>query len=119
MAAPAELAEIQTIEQQINELVFELPEVLVVSEMLHDQETRQKAARFIGAAITGTTLEVVPVKSPIESLCEAIQLAAEGDKAAEALVRTNAKTDVIERTIKTGHVMDPVPLVITDEGSFI
>lgn len=120
----AETAESYTIQSpQINweTLDFELPEVLVVPEMLADQETRLRSARFIGAAIMGTgeMAEFATVQSPIESLHEAIQRASSGDEVAQALVETNVRTDVIERTIKTGHVMTPVPLVITEDGKIV
>ena len=121
MAVAAETLYTQSPESTWCALSTELPEVLVVPDMLTDQQTRQRAARFIGVAILGAreAAEFSTVQSPIESLHEAIQLASCGDKVAQALVETNVRTDVIERTIKTGHVMSPVPLVITEEGKIV
>jgi hypothetical protein len=95
-----------------SELTYAIPEMPV------DQQVRTRAARFIAAALSehASIAEVCEVQSPIESLHEAIQLAAEGDENGRKIVETNARTDVVERTIKTGHVMEPVPLVITDQG---
>ena len=121
MAVAAETLYMQSSESTWCALNTELPEVLVVPDMLTDQQTRLRAARFIGAAILAAQemAEFSTVQSPIESLHEAIQLASSGDEVARALVETNVRTDVIERTIKTGHVMSPVPLVITDEGKIV
>lgn len=98
-----------------------IPDVLIVPEMLTDQNTRSRAARFIGAAVLGSGdgVELCSVEQPIESLHDAIHMAAEGDEQAKALIEMNVKTDVIERTIKTGHVMSKVPLLITSEGKIV
>ncbi len=93
------------------------PEVLVVPDMLTDHETRQRANRFIGMVMChDVDVEVLTVQQPIESLHVGIKLAVMGDTDALHMVQTNARTDVIERTLKTGHVMDPVPLSVSEEG---
>ncbi len=99
-------------------LQINMPEILVVPEMLVDAETRLRAARFIGSVVMGQPglVEVCSVEKPIESLFDALQLANEGDTNAISMVKTNVRTDVIERTIKTGHVMSKVPLLINEEG---
>lgn len=108
-------------DQLLQELQPVLPNALLVSEMLTDQETCYRAARFIGAVVlkTDTYVETAGVEQSIESLCQAIQQAAEGDTNARRLVHINARTDVIERTIKTGHVTEPVGLLRTENGNFI
>lgn len=96
-----------------------LPDIVLVPEMASDGPTRQRAARFIGAVVTNCSVELVEspsVEHPIESLFDALQLAAEGDPAARAMVHMNASTDAIERTIKSGHVGKKVPLMIDEQG---
>lgn len=93
-----------------------------VRELEPDTEARQRAARLIGAAALGTaagTVELSSIERPIESLRDAIQAAAEGDPVGRRMVETNVATDVIERTIKTGHVMRKTPLVMTREGKIM
>lgn len=108
---------------QFDDLLFELnqPEVFVVPEMAGDQAVVEKTARFIGAVLANHTVEIQAseVEKPIESLFDAIRRAAEGDKQAEKVIELNARTDVIERTIKVGHVMDPVPLFINEQGKVV
>ncbi len=90
--------------------------VITVPEMASDHEVRLRAAQFIGAAVVGGAAELCSVEAPIESLHDALRRAAEGDATSRRLVETNVATDVIERTIKTGHVMQKTPLIITSEG---
>ncbi len=100
----------------------ELPKTRVASEMEVDSEVRLRAGTFIGqvAANQATSIEALPVESPIENLKQGIDRAYyEGDKEAEHMVEINVRTDVIERTIKTGHVMEKVPLNITAEGKVV
>lgn len=82
-----------------------------LSETAEDERTREAAKRFIGACLVGRetelTVEQTPAHvQPIESLHDAIQLAAEGNEQARKMVETNVKTDMIERTMKTGHVIE-------------
>ena len=100
------------IETSLQEPMYDISEplVVVVPEMEADKLVRARAARFIGACVTGQYVEQASVEAqttvqPIESLYEAIHLAAEGDPTAHQMIETNARTDVIERTIKAGHVI--------------
>ncbi|HVI60564.1 MAG TPA: hypothetical protein VM535_00210, partial [Candidatus Saccharimonadales bacterium] len=52
---------------------------------------------------------------PIESLYHALQEAGEGNEDARAMIETNVRTDVIERTMKAGHIMS-VDLMVDEAG---
>jgi hypothetical protein len=124
MIAPARKTEgifmpVAQAEQQIVTTFFdEAPSVYVVPEMALDLPLRQRTGKFIASVLArhAPSAEVDGVTQPIGSLHEAIHLAANGDENGRRIIETNARTDVIERTIKTGHVMDPVPLIFTDHG---
>jgi hypothetical protein len=102
---------------------FQLDQELVydVSEMGFDSQVRQRTAALVAATLSrhAPVAELCEIQHPIESLYDAIQKAAAGDENAEKVIETNAKTDVIERTIKTGIVMDEVPLVISSQGKLM
>lgn len=109
MAATAET--IQNI--SINQQVFDVAStqlIEVVPDMEDDAAIRFRAARFIGACLVNEQV-IAPLNEanltiqPIESLYDAIRLGVEGDEDALKLVETNVRTDVIERTIKSGHVI--------------
>lgn len=77
----------------------------------NDPEIRQQAHRFIGACIAKQRVEYdeSPTFSPentraIESLYDALHLAAQGDQTARNMVSLNVETEVVEQTIKSGHV---------------
>lgn len=95
--------------------------VEVLPEMIEDRFTRQRAARFIGVCLTENEvqlsyIESLPTVRPIESLYEAIHLAAEHDDSeARKLIKTNVATDIIERTIKSGHILK-VDLQVDEAG---
>ncbi len=96
-----------------------LPDIVLVPEMASDDLTRRRAARFIGAIVTNSSVELVEspsIEHPIESLFDGLQRAAEGDQEAKAMVYMNASTDAIERTLKSGHVGKKVPLMIDEQG---
>lgn len=104
------------------EIIFETqaveqPPVILVPEMSADKMVQFRAARFIGSCITGQEVERQEIETiqPIESLYDAIQLSAEGDLVARKMVATNVRTDVIERTIKAGHVIK-VDLQVDEAG---
>src|SRR5689334_19852563 len=86
------------------ELWAEAPLTFLVPETEADKLIRLRAAEFIGACVAGKEIAYIGEASlevqPIESLYDAIQLAAEGDPIARKMVETNVRTDVIERTIK-------------------
>lgn len=121
MAAAAVLERVKSPEADFESLKFEVPEALVVPEMLIDLPIRERAAQFIGSVALNScqSAELSAAAPAIESLHEAIQLAAAGDRTARSLVETNVRTDVIERTTKTGHVSSPVPLTVTAEGRIV
>lgn len=96
-------------------------QVEVVPDMVEDEMVRLRAARFIGACLLDGQVEVSSTPEPnlavqpIESLFDAIHLAAEGDIMARKMVETNVRTDVVERTIKTGHIIK-VDLGVDEAG---
>jgi hypothetical protein len=100
----------------------EQPQFLIeaVPDMIEDRFTRERAGRFIGACLADEHLELQYVETvqtvrPIESLYDAITQAAEGNSEAINLIKTNVATDVIERTIKSGHVIS-VDLHVDEAG---
>lgn len=95
------------------------PAVIEVPLLESDKQVRLRTAQFIGAAAVGGCAETSRIEAPIASLHDALHRAAEGDQAGRRLVETNVSTDVIERTIKTGHVMQKTPLMITKEGKLL
>jgi hypothetical protein len=122
MASTAELQ--QTPLNHLLNLEASQPFVIPIAEMPYDAETRSKANEFIlGAVAVGETVSFGPeieTRRPIDSLFEAIKLAANGAteeirQEARKLIEINVRTDVIERTIKSGHVLK-VELSVNDEG---
>lgn len=98
------------------------PWAIDVASQEADREIRIRAAQFIGQVTLSNTVrqsEVQVNREPINSLRDGIKLAAEGNEAALKLVETNVATDVIERTIKTGHVMNPIHLEMTTAGKIM
>lgn len=103
-----------TWEQELKGNVL-LPELLVA---------RERAARLIGSVavsglLGGVDHESSHVDSQVQSLAEAVKLAAEGDDNARKMVEINVWTDMIERTIKSGHTTQPIPLNFTPQGRLI
>jgi hypothetical protein len=114
MAAAA--AELQTVSTEIFEAPLYAEAVPLLPE---DIFTRRRAARFIGACVvSGETVFAPESSQPIESLHDAIHMAAEGDPIARKMVETNVRTDVIERTIKTGHVIK-VEMMVNEAGQIL
>lgn len=81
----------------------------------------ERAALFIGrVAMNGLSCpETSSPSSGIESLHDAIKVAAQGNQQARKVIETNVRTDVIERTLKSGHVCSPVPLTFTEDGRLV
>lgn len=77
----------------------------LVPELAEDVFTRHQAARFIGRVALEPNVAVTPDVSRVGSLHEALQRASAGDEIARQLITTNVRTDVVERTIKAGHIM--------------
>lgn len=100
--------------------------VFVVPEMQEDLWSTKQAERFIhsvgSTAFTG--VEVIksyetsdePVKS--ENLRDGIHWAAWGNSEARRMIETDVLTDMIERTIKSGHVMK-VGIEIGQDGELL
>lgn len=109
--------------EQLHQLTTFNPPIRLVEavpEMAEDVMTRFRAAKFIGACLANQQIEIQYSEEsleiqPIESLHDAIQKAAKGGPIAYKMVETNARTDVIERTIKAGHVIK-VDLMVDASG---
>src|SRR5690606_1872164 len=95
--------------------------IIPVQEMGYESTVQSEAASFIGSVAMNSTTELENSGSNETSrradysLKQAIHEAADGNQDAYAMVRQNVQTDVIERTIKKGHVMS-VELEIDDSG---
>jgi hypothetical protein len=77
-----------------------------VPELAADVFARHQADRFIGRIALGPTVTTTPeTAGQFGSLHEALPRAYTGDEIARQLITTNVRTDVIERTIKAGHIM--------------
>lgn len=98
-----------------------LPDVLIASQLAEDELIRARAERLIqraAALAVGYTVEPAdqsetfsgPESAMFANLMEALQAARAGDATALQAVETNVRTDMVERTIKAGHVMTPVEL---------
>lgn len=82
------------------------PQVYEVPRLVSDEFSRARAKRFIGSIATEASVEVSYAGGEQHaSLKEALANACEGDVEARQLAEMNVRTDVIERTIKAGHVM--------------
>jgi hypothetical protein len=99
------------------------PWALNVAELDVDQRIREEAAQFIGRALLAEVVENSETlkrdEGAINSLLDGIHLANKGNENAKKMVRTNVETDVIERTLKAGHVTDPIPLEVTPDGKIV
>ena len=100
----------------------ELPLIINVAEMMEDQLARKRAERLIRSVgslvLEAEVAEIPSPENKIVSLMDAIHLAAEGDETARKMVETNARTDAIERTIKSGHVTR-VELDVDETGAIL
>ncbi len=85
----------------------ELPAlVLGVSRLEAETVARAKAAQLIGRIAAGASFEITHAVEPSnQSLMDATRKAREGDPVARSLVEINVRTDVVERTIKAGHII--------------
>lgn len=92
---------------------YDPEEVYLATELASDVETRLQASRFIGSCLAREAVDLSYAEEaehvqPIESLYDAILLAAEGDERARQMVAINVATDVVERTMKTAHITKTV-----------
>jgi hypothetical protein len=122
MAATAELVQNGQLDQ-----IYTEPQIMGLVEAVPDMESdrlaRMRAAQFIGAVTVGSQTEYIGSErnlevQPIESLYDAIHKAAEGDPIARKMVETNVRTDVVERTIKAGHIIK-VDLHVDEAGKIM
>jgi len=101
------------------EVDFARPIAYAVPELEADYGVRARAARFIGQVATGESFQIVvdpgEVTASNDSLMDAIHKAEAGDVSARKLVEINVLTDVIERTIKSGHIRE-TEVEVDDEG---
>jgi len=108
-----------TAEQLDWEPYVEEPQVYEIPQLASDELTRTRAKRFIGSVVTGASFEVTgTIENPNLSLQDAAWRAREGDPEARKLVEMNVCTDVIERTIKAGHIMN-VRQKVTADGQLM
>ena len=100
---------------------------IAVPEMQEDIFTRQRAEHFIQKFTNQAMHECVSLEiddghenkhSRFSNLMEAIHSAKEGDKEARKMISENVRTDVVERTIKTGH-LTKVNLETNSHGQLI
>lgn len=96
-----------------------LPPVIKVPEIAGDVELRNRAAEFIGQAVLRSTAyrETKYIEDSY-SLMDAIHAAAEGSVEAYEMVRNNVSTDMIERTLKSGHITK-VKLQVNNMGEIV
>ncbi len=92
------------------------PLAISIAEQESDINARLAASQFIGALLLEHTMPSPEVPAVEHySLMDAIKNAAQGDKQARKLVETNVRTDMVERTIKSGHVSE-VELTVNEAG---
>jgi hypothetical protein len=102
-----------------------LGQVIAIAEQPADIEARKHAERLIHRASSLALQETVRVdtisetsRSRSASLLEAAKRSRKGDTTARKVVETNVLTDLIERSIKAGHVLS-VKLEVNDENKIM
>lgn len=94
---------------------------VIASDLQEDEFIRARAERLIRRAgelsITHTFTEEQSGENlpRYGSLMEAVHAAADGDMQARKVVETNVRTDVVERTIKAGHITE-VEMSVDENG---
>ncbi len=91
-------------------------DVYLVNELDSDRMVRARAAKFAGSVLLSRLVEIND-SQPLHSLLDGINSAAMGDEQAYNMVRANVATDVIERTLKAGFVLNPVHLELGEDKS--
>ena len=94
------------------------PMVVEVPKMHEDLMVRYRAEAFIRSVGSVALQEKLPEDNYSSSLMESISLAHEGDSTARQMIETNVRTDVVERTIKTGHITS-VDLELNEQGKIM
>ncbi len=119
MAAAANVLRDVTFEEITAEQGWER-QVISLAESSHDHETKRRAAQFIGSLALEHSVESSGGEAgPGMNLLTALRLAREGETEARHMVETNVRTDVIERTIKSGHVATPIELQVDTAGNIL
>lgn len=106
---------------QLNELLYDNSRVIAVAERLEDQASRERAERIftrVGRMALGKTIEVNQVTENPMTLKEAIDRAADGDTEAHQMVKTNVRTEAVERLYKAAHVTEAM-LEVDEQGRTI
>jgi hypothetical protein len=87
-------------------LILDEPTAVEFASLDSERFTSAKAEHFIGSVVTASEVEISPEtpEEPKQSLHEAITSASEGDPIARKYVKRCVATDVIERSIKVGHI---------------
>lgn len=114
----------RTVNEEFEKIVgqenWSLP-VMSFQEMPYELEVNTKAAEFIGSVVVEASIsqsqstESESEQQNYYSLRDAIQEAARGNEHARAMVRQNVASDVVERTIKSGHITK-VDLAVDEHG---
>lgn len=92
------------------QLVYEVPQLQT------ERLAQSRAAKLIGwAAVRGAVELPATSETSTTSLLDALRLARGGDPVARRLVETNVRTDMVERSIKAGHIME-VELDVDADG---
>jgi hypothetical protein len=90
------------------------PQAYELTALDSERFSRAKAERFIGAVAASAEATIIYEATPPMSLLESVRRAAQGDFEALRSVHMNVSTDVIERSIKKGHVTRVVQMVDAD-----
>lgn len=100
----AESALAPEVSQQNFRDVWDFPDVVDIAEQPYDVLDRISAARFIGSVAVENSLERTTAIS--YNLHDAVREAARGNLEAYEMVRANVSADVVERTLKSGHITE-------------
>lgn len=113
LVAEADSLEYQALQGVLKDTVATMSDVIAVAEMPEEVEAIERANRLMRRASALAMQQEVSVSSLTQesgqsrsaSLLEAAQRARMGDPTARKVVETNVLTDLVERSIKAGHVM--------------
>jgi hypothetical protein len=118
MAVTAETLQTETFEEIIGHETWQ-PLVINVAELEGEQQVQAEAVRFIGSVALGEDIISDEVRRAKPwTLMDAIHGAAAGDAESLQMTTTNVLTDVVERTLKAGHITE-VPMEINVDGELM
>lgn len=80
------------------------PLVIDLTSRSSEVVSAAEAQLFIGSVAVGESVEAGPAGQEY-TIYDAVKLAAEGDSEARSMVRSNIAADIVERTLKSGHVI--------------